>query len=447
MAQTTITDQFKINTLEQILNSWADSDQYYYIGIGKSEEWNDSDSPIAITNTLSNELSFRGGLQGIKTIENISYVVPRVDWSSGTIYSAYDNTVVGHPVIPYYVMTAENDVYVCLEQGKNIVGSAVTSVIKPTSKSFDPFKTSDGYVWKYLYTVDLDSSEKFLSGNFMPVKHLTELTGEYSNEDSDQFDVQNNSTDGLITSLSVTDAGSGYTSAPTVTIAGDGTGAAAVANISNGSIVSLEIDSDGSGNLLHGSGYSYANVSITGNGTARVNIGPRGGIGSNPIKDLKARGLMFNTKLVGVENGSLLVNQDFRQVGIIRNPKVPGTSTKYTDTSGSALTYVEYSNLQGTFSADSLIEGQTSGTRAIVDSFSSSNNRIYFHQNETSGYGDFTTGEIIQQVGNSSIIANVDTINNGDIDPLSGDVLYMENRSAVDRSEEQTEDIKIIIQL
>lgn len=67
-----------------------------------------------------------------------------------------------------------------------------------------------------------------------------------------------NTTGGSIGGISVTDGGSGYTTA-TVTISGDGAGATATANITAGVITSITVDSPGSG-------YTFASVSITGDG-------------------------------------------------------------------------------------------------------------------------------------------------------------------------------------
>jgi hypothetical protein len=60
-----------------------------------------------------------------------------------------------------------------------------------------------------------------------------------------------------ITSISVTDAGTGYISAPTVTITGDGTGATAEAIIVNGRIQNINI-------VSRGTDYTRAVVTITG---------------------------------------------------------------------------------------------------------------------------------------------------------------------------------------
>jgi hypothetical protein len=67
-----------------------------------------------------------------------------------------------------------------------------------------------------------------------------------------------------INSILVTTTGSGYTSAPVITISGDGTGAAAVATIVNGVLTSIKMSNKGSG-------YTRATVTLSGGeGTGAV---------------------------------------------------------------------------------------------------------------------------------------------------------------------------------
>jgi hypothetical protein len=77
-----------------------------------------------------------------------------------------------------------------------------------------------------------------------------------------------------IDSIDVTTPGSGYTTTPTVTIEGDGTGASARALIVNGTLKRVEI-------VNSGSGYTSATVTISGGGgagaTARANLQGRQG--------------------------------------------------------------------------------------------------------------------------------------------------------------------------
>lgn len=73
-------------------------------------------------------------------------------------------------------------------------------------------------------------------------------------------------TKGVVSGFVVENSGSGYTSAPTVSLSGDGTGASAVATISGGKVVSVTA-------LTAGSGYTFApTVTLTGGGGSNARV-------------------------------------------------------------------------------------------------------------------------------------------------------------------------------
>lgn len=75
-----------------------------------------------------------------------------------------------------------------------------------------------------------------------------------------------NLTTGQVTSITVTNPGSGYTSPPIVTINGVGIGAVASATINNGSITAINV-------INPGTGYTVSpTITLTGNGTATANV-------------------------------------------------------------------------------------------------------------------------------------------------------------------------------
>ena len=79
----------------------------------------------------------------------------------------------------------------------------------------------------------------------------------------------------------------------------------------------------------YGQGYRQATVTITGNGygaKGRAVITDIGGHGKDSIQGLHARSLMFYTNISKDKNQGFEVNNDFRQVGIIKNPKKYGTT-------------------------------------------------------------------------------------------------------------------------
>lgn len=142
------------------------------------------------------------GAKKINT-SDVSHVTTRYDWTSGTTYSMYRDTDEGMYERPFYVLTDEFNVYKCLYNNK---GSA--STVKPNGFSTLPFTTSDGYTWKYMYTVSLGEANKFLTSAHVPVKTINASDG--SAESSRQLAVQNAAVNGSIQIVESVDVGSNY---------------------------------------------------------------------------------------------------------------------------------------------------------------------------------------------------------------------------------------------
>ena len=442
-----VTNDIKRQLLQTVLTDVADSANYYYIGIGKSDQWNISDEAPVITNSEKQKRDFRTGLQSIIRTTDASFVVSRYNWTSGTIYNAYTDLNVTNT--NYYVLTANNRVYLCVQQGRNNNGVAQTSTVDPetTGTTTVAKATSDGYIWKYLFTLTANNANKFLSANFIPVSKVDSATG-LGTILQTQLDVQKAADSGQIIGFRVTAAGSGYTSAPTVTINGNGTNARAIATLSDaGGIGKVEID-DSSGGIPFGSGYDYASVTLS-SGSAEVSPIISGlGLGRDARADMNASSLMFNTKPNGLQNNSFIVKNDFRQIGLIKNPKKTATDSDFTGTDALAakkLTLSSIVNFDSDNSRDALIEGGTSGARAFVDDKRAST--FLYHQNDSTGFIPFQTGEQISDVNNGSRTATIDADSDGEIKLFDNEILYIENRAAVVRDAAQTEDVKIIVQL
>lgn len=454
-----ITDALKSKMLDAVHDEFKAGSIKYYIGVGRSEQWDSSETVPAATNSLRTIRNSRLSLQSIKLAQDASFVIPRHNWSNGTIYSAYDDAYSAYPTNAYYVMTEDNQIYICLQTGKDSSGSAVASTVKPTGTGLVPIRTSDGYVWKFLYSLSGVSSSRFLSANFLPVEKVEDSAGSPSINaiQAEQVGIQNAASAGQVIGISVTDGGAGYTSAPTVTIQGDGSGAAATATVSGGVVTKVELDSSADSGMTMGAGYHFAGIAFSGGGattaaTARAILGPDSGIGANAVKDLRSTSLMFNTKPAGTEGDDWIVDQDFRQIALIRRP------TKYADsdylgTTGKVLRYLHLTSTSdaANFVVDRTITGGASSAKAIIDQVDS--DRIYAHQTEATGFASFQEGEAVSAPGATGTLkaANFDTdtdaFTNDDVNKFGGEVFYVENRSPVTRDAAQTEDIKIVISL
>lgn len=219
------------------------------------------------------------------TGDDISHVVRRIDWTSGNVYAMYDDTDPDLYSKDFYVLTDEMNVYKCLSNN-----NGQPSTVKPTGYSILKFTTSDNYTWKYLYSISLGESEKFLTATHMPVKTISVVDG--SVEQSRQLDVQNAAVNGSIEIVTTDTQGLNYRTVENVVVVSAGQDSVRLSdaganppspidNFYNGS--SLYITSGlGSGQLKRIIKYAGAtktavvNSSFTTipNSTSRVNISP-----------------------------------------------------------------------------------------------------------------------------------------------------------------------------
>lgn len=442
-----ITNNIKKILVQDLLDQYEDSNNFFHIGIGRSEDWNETDTAPVPTNTEREQKRFRYSLQSIKAVTGASFVVPRYNWISGSTYTPFNDNVVGQPANSYYVITDENNVYVCIRQGKDTNGNAVVSSSKPTHTNTSLPVQSDGYIWKFLYTITVANANAFLSAAYMPVELIDSAA--ISDPFYNQYLIQNAAIPGQIVGYRVTNAGSGFTSDPTITVIGDGSGARARPIVTSAKTIgAIEVD-DSAGGVPLGTGYSYANITITGGGggsaTAVPIFGPAAGLGADPRDDLRANAIMFNVKATGTENDDWVIGNDFRQIGLLRNITYYDSDGVFTETQGRALKAMNLSSITGTFEPDQLVTGGTSGAVAYVDYFKSPST-IWYHQTETTGFEAFQDGE---GVSTSSGSATADSASVApEINPFSGDLLFIDNRpTPITRSNDQTEDIKIVVQL
>jgi len=221
-------------------------------------------------NSFNYELSSRNKMLATKKIapSDISLVVPRVNWSSGTTYDFYDDNYALYPsysaateldTANYFVVTSSYNVYKCLDNNGNS-----PSVIEPTSTSTSRFTTADNYIWKFMYNIPLSSVNKFVNNNFIPVQTSVQ----------DAF-----YSSGAITSTTINNMGSGYTEI-SLSVVGDGTGAILTPVLVSGQLSNVIISNTGTG-------YTYATIVVTGDGgvvavvTANLSVGDMSSLQSN----------------------------------------------------------------------------------------------------------------------------------------------------------------------
>jgi len=469
----TVTYEMKRRFIDEFRNDADSASVNYYIGISKSEDWNATDTAPTPVNTEREQRLFRYGLQSVKKVSDYSFVIPRKNWVANAKYFAYNDAVEEHAT-DYYVVNASNQVYVCIQQGINALGVHTASTVQPTGVLTRGVVLSDGYAWRFLYTIGTLAASFFKSQNFIPVKIQGATDGSSSATDIEQLAKQNAAIPGKqIVGFNIATGGAGYSSVPTVTITGDGHiddgssagdgGVKAEAILSGGAVVNIKLLADSAGGgmcLKMGQGFDFAAVTLTGGGstteaTGTVVFGPDGGFGADPRDDLRARAMMFNAKPVGTEEGEFQVGNSFRQIGLLRDPTTPAGAL-FTASDGNCLRRLQMASTATPFTQGSTIKGATSSALALVDSADTLNGgEIWYHQTETTGFTQFAEGEAISVTSGQGAGQTQATGTDGDtlafvepkVDKFSGTLLYIENAAAVVRAADQTEDIKVIIEI
>jgi hypothetical protein len=204
-----------------------------------------------------------------------------------------------------------------------------------------------------------------------------------------------------------------------------------------------------------GTNYSSANVTFKHNisygsgANAYPIISPVGGHGVDPVDELRAYNIMINVNLVGAEANSFPSNNDFRIIGIVKDPLLNNgliANSSVID----QCTRLTVSNVSGDFRADEVITGLSTGARGYNVYFANTNGTrtrgvVRLIRETTNGTGNsFLAGETVRG-SISGVTALVVSRANPAMQSHSGAILYIENREKVERTAEQTENIKIVL--
>lgn len=409
-----------------------------YIFIGKETAWSDENNPDTPVDSVRNRIALYDDMIALKKVgsNDATIVIPNNQWVTSTVYDQFDDLVdMVEGINPdtsapynYFVITDEFYVYKCISNN-----NGAASTVKPTGTSVNSFETADGYIWKFMLSINTSDVLKYSTDEWVPVKRITE------NDGSDQWTVQAAAVDGSIEAIEMIAGGSGYSPSnpPTITITGDGSGATATTEIDGGT---GEITRIKMTNI--GSGYTTATVTIDATGTtgtgaqARAILSPIGGHGSDSVDELGGKYAMIKAVLSGDEDGNFPIGIDYRQTGLIINPMLTETGTQ-----------LNVSTVTGTFNTSDDIQGQTSGATGTVVKYDYYNNKVYIRVTS----GTFADGETIEDVAtqnNTATLVSKSIVNlpltdsfatGSDLVAGSGDILYLNNRTKISRIDVQDE--------
>jgi hypothetical protein len=330
---TVLSSSLRHKNLNNFKNTVEDESVYFFVS--KPTSWTEGDlTPPSVYDTFTLEPEAHDEMLYLKrvSISNCVNVIRLYRWQENRRYQAYSDkvdlsdlltkrTISTNEYYPFYVVSDDYRVYKCVDNGatpSNPYG--VASTVEPTTVAFIGSDTytplSDGYIWKYMYTLKpLDASE-FLTTDWFPVRTLTE------NDGTDNWDIIDNAVPGGVYNIKVKQGGSSYRSLPatdsdndgsngfTYTITGSGPYTVTITSLtptttpnfydnytfytknSSGQIIDVIKITSHTGSVLTLAtsptaglkGYITPTLTITGNGTGLIAV-PR--MSSNAIREIQ----------------------------------------------------------------------------------------------------------------------------------------------------------------
>ena len=425
-----ITSKFRFHNAEQFKESFSEAvATNYYLFIGRPSEFatgttggTDSAPPTPVDNRRSEAYDWDDMLAAKKIDSTgVTHAIPRrdLDVSGATTYDMYrpnyssantaNSTATNLFDSTFYFMTDAYRVYKVLENNGNTAWSGAA----PTFTGKNP-QVVNSYTLKYMLTLSTTNVQNFLTPDFIPVS----ITPEANTAAEDgRLDIVKITTAGVALRNAATwDAGSDRTIA-NIPIRGDGTGAVCTVTIgsggaTNGTITAVAITAGvGFGN---GANYTHATLiardiieqhniqnsgsvlSFTTSPVLEVIIGPDGGHGSNPAKELGGFFCLMDIKLQQTEAYDFSVVNDFRQLGIIRNPYSYATSSNFTGSTARQTYAIKLASNSGTFTVDEKIS-QTIAAVSLTSIASSANGQVITVV--TSAVHKLATGQMVKVTG------------------------------------------------
>lgn len=157
-------------------------DKYFYIFAAKSTPWQNDDNPPNVDNSVNSfDYQINQEILFGKYI-SLGYsrlMIPRYDWNFGTIYTRFDDKDPNLFDKIFYVVTSEAgsyNVFKCLNNN-NGAPSTVQPLLSETAADDVYYSTSDGYQWKYMYTIDAINFNRFATVDYVPVITNTAVSG------------------------------------------------------------------------------------------------------------------------------------------------------------------------------------------------------------------------------------------------------------------------------
>jgi hypothetical protein len=195
-----ITSDFEVLSTNNFIK--CASEDGFYVFAARSRPFENDLVPPQINNSVQESFyDIHKSLLFAKKVtpSDIIPMIRRIDWVFGKVFDSYNQSTPDLKDKDFYVLSIEGSnysVFKCLDNNGNRP-STQRPLLSQTSPSDELYRTGDGYVWKYMYTVQESAFKKFATTTHMPF---------VENEDVKDFAIE-----GTVERVSISEGGSGYT--------------------------------------------------------------------------------------------------------------------------------------------------------------------------------------------------------------------------------------------
>jgi len=205
-----LTHAMKSSFVKELYRSFTDprSVDKYFMFYGGCKPRADENVIPPVLDTIEYENSVKREIMFYNYIlpSDVSLMIPRYNWTSGTVYQQYEDDIDILSGKKFYVILLEDDelrVYMCLSNN-----SGAASTYPPSGTSTQEIQTSDGYVWKFMYSLT-EPMEKFITEQFIPIVEINSVS--FSDERALALNVKLDSVAGFIEKLTIDSTSPVYT--------------------------------------------------------------------------------------------------------------------------------------------------------------------------------------------------------------------------------------------
>ena len=199
-----ITQNFKTQMARQFVESFSESANtiYYVTGHKSTPFTNDSTAPSPENTQNYTHYELYDDMLFGKHVSpsDVNHMIRNVAWTSGTVYDMYDDIAIDLQNENFYVSSIESGsyhIFKCLSNNGGVV-STDQPLFSEIDVEDEIYLTSDGYQWKYMYSINSSEYSKFATSDYIPFIENVNVTSA--------------AVAGLINTVIITNPGSQYNS-------------------------------------------------------------------------------------------------------------------------------------------------------------------------------------------------------------------------------------------